>query len=58
MATVISKKFMPYIDDIEAISDRTIRVQFRGVVKTNVIGIYAPTAPREASIKDQFFTNN
>ena len=41
------QKIAPYIDDIEAITDRIIRIQFRGIVKTNIIGIYAPTATRE-----------
>ena len=52
---VLSKQFEPCIDDIEAITDIIIRIQFRGIVKTNIIGIYAPTATREEEYKNTFY---
>ena len=44
---IVHKRIEPYAEDIEAYSDRMCRIELRGTIKTNIIGVYAPTAMME-----------
>eukprot|EP00975_Prorocentrum_lima_P054848 11497894-Prorocentrum_lima.AAC.1 len=44
-----------YIEDIQPVSDRIVRLQLRSVLPVTFLGVYAPTAQRSEGEKERFY---
>ena len=55
VAVVIRNELRNYINDVEPISDRMIKLKLKGVVLLTFLGAYAPTALATDATKQSFY---